>query len=349
MMVKRDQPGGPRAGDRPARRAREEAIMNMQARPPLPEMGELNISNHLLDDPAGLAAAWDRDGYWFFRDVLDKAVIADIRRVYVDYLADMGVTDPADPQHRYNGADYSGLPINSNLTRLNEQKVHRLLHEAPTINAFFQRLFGCDPFWVPFTVHRTNPPATGLSRSRFDFIHDDGSYNDGLDFLICWVPIDAIDADVGGLAVIEGQHRQPSLHRRDGARILPIQAEHVPPGTWRRADYRPGDVLLMDLRTPHSGLSNISADRFRLSMDTRVMPSNGLLPIAGEIAGVDAARVAVVDAQGRHDLRFDADSFVRGHRGDRLSLADIPTRYRPGDAVIVAQAGGRVVNMRPQH
>lgn len=323
--------------------------MNMQARPPMPEMGELNVSNHLLGDPAGLAAVWERNGYWFFRDVLDKAVIADIRRVYVDYLIDMGVTGPADPHHRYNGADYSALPINSNLTRLNDQKVHRLLHEAPAINDFFRTLFGCDPFWVPFTVHRTNPPVQDVTRSRFDFIHADGSYNDGLEFLICWVPIDEIDADVGGLAVVEGLHRQPSLHRREGARILPIQAEDVPAQAWRRTDYRPGDVLLMDLHTPHSGLSNISRDRFRLSMDTRIMPSNGRLPLAGTILSVHADRVAVADAAGRHDLRIDEQSFIRGHRGDRLVPADIPARYSPGDAVIVAHAEGRVVNMRPQH
>lgn len=328
---------------------REETGMNMQARPPMPEMGELNVSNHLLGDPAALAAAWDRDGYWFFRDVLDKAVIADIRRTYIDYLIDMGVTDPNDPFHRYNGADYSALPINSNMTRMNEQKVHRLLHEAPTINDFFRRLFGCEPFWVPFTIHRTNPPVQDVSRPRFDFIHDDGSYNEGLDFLICWVPIDEIDADVGGLAVVEGLNNQPSLHRRDGARILPIQAEDVPPGTWRRTDYRPGDVLLMSLATPHSGLSNISRDRFRLSMDTRIMPGTGRLPIAGTLVEVGVDRIGVADAAGRHDLRVDPQSFVRGHRGDRLSMADIPVRYNPGDAVIVAHADGRVVNMRPQH
>src|SRR5438034_8872685 len=98
----------------------------------MPAMGELNDSTHLLGDPDALDEAFDRDGYWFFRDVLDKAVIADIRAVYRNYLVDMGVADPGDPDFRYNGADYSALPINSNATRMNEQKVHRLLHEAPT-------------------------------------------------------------------------------------------------------------------------------------------------------------------------------------------------------------------------
>ena len=143
--------------------------MNMHVPQISPAMGEFTVSNHLLGDQDALKAAWERDGYWFFRDVLDKAVIADIRQVYVDYLVEMGLTDPNDPEAHYNGADYAHLPINSNRTKMNERKVHKLLHDAPTINAFFTRLFGCDPFWVPFTVHRSNPPVHDRSAARLRF------------------------------------------------------------------------------------------------------------------------------------------------------------------------------------
>ena len=326
----------------------ENSEMNMHAAP-TPAMGELNVSNDLLGDHEALKAAWERDGYWFFRDVLDKEVIAQIRQVHVDYLARYGLTDPADPQARYNGADYSHFPANSNSTELNRMKLHEALHNAPTINAFFARLFGCDPFWVPFTVHRNVPPIVDRSRSRFDMIHADGFYNEGLPFLICWVPLDVIDEDVGGLALLEGAHRQPSLHKRVGMDILPIQVEDVPAEKWRRTVYRPGDVLLMDLDTPHSGLSNITTDRFRFSMDTRVMPSSGNTPKVGAIAAVDAQTVTIVERGGReHELRFDADSFVRGSMGDQMPLAAIPEKYQPGDDVIVMAEGDRVINMRPQ-
>jgi 1-deoxypentalenic acid 11beta-hydroxylase len=311
-------------------------------------MGELAVSNDLLGDRQALAAAWDRDGYWFFRGVLDAQVIAGIRQAYVEYLVEMGVADAGDPEARYNGADYTDLPINSNATRLNEHKVHRLLHEAPAINAFFARLFGCDPFWIPFTVHRTNPPVADRGRSRFDFIHNDGVYNDGLPFLICWVPLDDIDEEVGGIALIEGVHNGPTLHTREGMTINPIRLEDTPPDRWRRADYRAGDVLLMSLGTPHSGLSNISKDRFRFSMDTRIMPSDGKVPMVGTIRDVTAQGVTVIDAQGERRLRFDDRSFVRGHRGDQMPLADIPGRYQAGDDVIIAHDGDCVVNMRPQ-
>ena len=215
-------------------------------------------------------------------------------------------------------------------------------HPAPL------RLFGCEPFWVPFTVHRTTPPAREPKASRFDFIHADGFYNEGLTFLICWVPLAQIDADVGGLAVVEGVHKQPSLHRREGLKIKPIDAADVPAGAWRRTTYRPGDVLLMSLDTPHTGITNHS-DRFRLSMDTRVMPSSGNVPIVGRLTEVGTEQLRVRDTRGEHVVRLDDKSFVRGMLGDQMTRADIPARFAPGDAVIIAVEHDHVINMRPQH
>jgi len=312
-----------------------------------PRMGELNVSNDLIGDPEALQAAWDRDGYWFFRDVLDRDVIAEIRATYMRYLAEYDAVDPADPLALCRGGDLDALRKITNNSRLNDDKAHRLLHESPAINAFFRRLFGCDPFWIPFTVHRTTPPAAERAGSRFDFIHADGIYNDGLDFLICWVPLAEIDTNVGGIAVVEGVHKQPTLHRKEGMKIIPIREEDVPAGAWKRATYRPGDVLLMSLDTPHSGIANRS-DRFRLSMDTRVMPSSGRCPMVGEVTMVDAQGVSVRDGRGERRFRFTAESFVRGTQGDQMAVADVPARYRPGDKVILAHNGDIVVNMRPQ-
>ena len=42
------------------------------AGPPVEDMPELKTHNALLGDRAALEEAWEKDGYWFFRDVLDK-------------------------------------------------------------------------------------------------------------------------------------------------------------------------------------------------------------------------------------------------------------------------------------
>jgi len=311
-------------------------------------MRELNVANPWLGNHDALKAAWERDGYWFFRGVLDKAVIARIRAVYVEHLGKLGLVDVEDPHAAYNGADLAAMEGTVNSSALHHAKVHQILHEAPTINTFFTELFGCPPFWVPFTVHRTTPPARERKEPRFDFIHADGFYNEGLSFLICWVPLAQIDAEVGGLALVEGVHGQPSLHKREGMQIKPIDPVDVPPGAWRRTTYEPGDVLLMSLDTPHSGLTNHS-NRFRLSMDTRVMPSSGNVPIVGRLTEVAVDHLRIADARGEHTVTLDDRSFVRGMQGDQMPLSEIPARYVPGDEVIIAVEQGRVVNMRPQH
>jgi hypothetical protein len=316
--------------------------MNMSEPRLMPEMGEFNCSNDLIGDQAALKAAWERDGYWFFRDVLDKQAIAELRQIYMDYLGELGVADPGDPEARHNGADLSVMPKMVNETAMNERRVDRVLHGDPRIAAFFRRLFGCEPFWVPFTVHRQVPPAQDRSSPRLEFIHQDGTYNDGLSFLICWIPLAEITRDVGGLALVEGVHRRGSLHRKGGMKILPIAEADIEPERWRSTHYRPGDVLLMDLNTPHSGITNHS-DRFRLSVDTRIMPSDGDVPVTGTIEAISVDGVTI---DGRA-LRFDATSFVRGLRGDQMPLADVPGRYRIGQEVIAAVTGDLVRNMRP--
>jgi hypothetical protein len=326
---------------------REDEAMNAMAGQITPEMQELNLSNHLLGDQKALQNAWDRDGYWFFRNVLDRGVISRIRGLYMQFLADHGVADTSDPLGRYNGGDLSKLPKRNE--PLATAQVYRELHESPEINSFFTKLFCCDPFWLPINEYRTAPPIKELTRSRFDFIHEDGTYNEGLPFLICWVPLAEIDDAVGGLAVVEGLHKSPCLHRKEGMKIIPIDLNDVPAGTWRRTTYQPGDVLLMDRHTPHSGIANLS-DRLRLSLDTRILPSNAPdLPIVGTLTSIDGRGLCVRDGHGEHQLKLDENSFVRGLHGDQMSLDDIPVRYAVGDPVIIATVDGRVANMRPQH
>lgn len=324
--------------------------MNAQLQTALPDLRELNVSNQLLGDLRALQAAWERDGYWFFRDVLDKDVIARVRKTYLSYLVDLGAVKLADNQEGYVVADVSRVPTGAgvNTTRLNDQRIERMITTAPTINAFFNKLFGCDPFWIPFTVHRTVAPNADKGLPRLEFIHHDSVYNEGLMFLICWIPLDVIEPTTGGLALVEGVHRSPSLHRKDGMKIHPIQQTDVPADRWRGTTYRPGDVLLMGLDTPHSGITNRSRDRFRLSMDTRIMPSNAKLPLVGTIAAVTSEKVVVRDERGEHTLRFDKNSFVRGYHGDQMSLSDVPSRYQVGLEVIAAFEGDRVTNLRPQ-
>jgi hypothetical protein len=318
-------------------------------------MQELHASNDLLGDRTALRAAWERDGYWFFRNVLDREAIGRARQMFMDYLDELGMTKRNDAQARYLGTSPNALnPLQgyfpTAMERLAEAKVvQRTIMTDPKINAFFERLWGCAPFWVPFTQYRAMPPVEDRSKSRFDLIHYDGMHNDGLPFIICWIPVGEIDADVGGIAVAEGLHRPALPFKKSGRHVLPLEDADIPSGRWRRADYRPGDVLLMDRQLPHSGLANYS-DRIRLSIDTRILPSSfENLPIVGTLTAVAADQLTVKDAVGEHTLRIDADSYCRDQVAKRILEPELASAFAPGSEVIIAIEGGRVKNMRPQH
>ena len=327
--------------------------MNAPLKDLVPTMRELTAANEWLGDHAALQAAWDRDGYLFFRDVLDHEALERMRGLLVDHLAGHGFVDRNDPQLRWSGKAREGFtffPIEA----MNERRAVATVMEDPKIRAFFQHLFGVPLYWVPFTEYRATPPAIDRHKSRFDFIHEDAIYSDRLDFIICWVPLSEIDGEVGGLSVAEGLHKLPCLHKKDGVKIIPIEPSQVPDQAWVRTTYRLGDLLLMSRRTPHSGLGNHS-DRFRLSFDTRILPEGGSFPFAprlsyvGQLAAITADQIVLRDAEGEHTLRLDATSYVRGLVGNKLCEAEVPGVYQVGTEVIVACEGDLVQTMRPQH
>src|SRR3546814_8217597 len=91
-----------------------------------------------------------------------------------------------------------------------------------------------------------------------------------------------IDERIGGLAVIPGLHKGDFFHDRNDPPQYRIPQGALPAGKWHRSLYRPGDMVMFHKMTPHSGLPNTS-DRFRMSMDVRVAPMTGELPIIGEV------------------------------------------------------------------
>jgi hypothetical protein len=76
-----------------------------------PPMREFNVSNDLLFDQAALSAAWDRDGYWFFKDVLDHRAIGRLRNTYMDTLKAAGVIDEHETEPVYNGVDLADYKV----------------------------------------------------------------------------------------------------------------------------------------------------------------------------------------------------------------------------------------------
>ena len=327
-----------------------------------PAMPEFQVSNHLLGNRAALDAAWERDGYWFFRDVLDKAAIGRVRSTYLEVLNELGVIDPSTPDRAlYNGASLDGYPIYMGgpceVDPLFARYPRDQLVNDPAVKPFFEEVFGDEVYWVPNSEFQAVPPrgpgaGTGATASRFNYVHCDGPNNKGLPLRVVWIPLADIEEEVGGLAVAEGLHRpcmgdfpRPS----EG-----IREADVPVGAWRRTIWRPGDVLIFSLELPHSGLANRSATEFRLSMDIRAMRKSDGPPVVGTVAAIDACAIAVDDAQGqRHVFRIDRDTYCRISRGKLsgmpLTLEEIPILVEVGARVYVAADHGTAMFIRPQH
>jgi ectoine hydroxylase-related dioxygenase (phytanoyl-CoA dioxygenase family) len=322
-----------------------------------PAIREFNVSNHLLGDRAALDAAWERDGYWFFREVLDKNAIARLRAVYLQVLDKLGVIDPGHTDAAvYNGASLEKFPIvmggDPAIDPLLALHPMRQFIAEPAIKAFFAQLFGDEVFWVPNTEYHTLPPNPQHTGSRFNYVHADGANNKGLPLRICWIALAPIDEATGGLALAEGLHK-PCMN--DFPRPpAGIGQDVVPPDAWRRAEYRTGDLVVFSLETPHSGLANRSDRFFRLSMDIRGMRKSDNIPTIGTVVAIDTNAVTVADENGkRHTFRLNEDTFCRIARGRLsgmpLALAEIPQLVRVGDPVYVASNRGTATFMRPQH
>lgn len=319
-------------------------------------LGQLNVSNHLLGNREALSQVWARDGYWYFKDVLDREVIARMRGVWIDYLQRAGLIDPGVNENRYNGSRALGAKYFepeaearktaeslSHINEFNERNLHTLLTENPRINATMQQILGDAPFWLPIAEYRANPPGYDPARNRFIYPHQDGFYSRGMPMKICWIPIDHVDEDVGGCAWVGGGHRGPILHDVNNPPLFQIPPHLVPIEGWQRANYAPGDIVIFDLNTPHSGLTNISKDRFRMTMDIRVTEASGPTPTIGSLVRLTETQVTVTDAMTGAEKTFSVspDTYVRSTDGKKREGSDIPNTFKPGEQVIINAHDGR--------
>ena len=104
-----------------------------------------------------------------------------------------------------------------------------------------------------------------------------------------------------------------------------------------------GDIVIFDLNTPHSGLTNISRDRFRMTMDIRVTEASGPIPTIGSLVRLTESQVTVTDARTGTARTYTVtpDTYVRSIDGKKREGSDIPTTFKPGEQVIVNALDGR--------
>jgi hypothetical protein len=230
------------------------------------------------DGADALRAAMDARGYLFFRALVPAEDILAVRRDILNLCAEAdwldpamplmdGVANPAMEPTKEGQAEYNAVyrRILKQLPRFHD------LPEHPALRGVAAALLGSDDVLVhPRRIGRVTFPNKLEATTP---AHQDHFYIRGtVDTFSCWVPLGACPIPLGGLAVLEGSHRQGFLEHTErfpaavGGRGVPTD-EGDP--AWRASDFGLGDALFFHAYTIHKALPNRTPDRLRLSTDNR--------------------------------------------------------------------------------
>lgn len=259
--------------------------------------GELRASDDAEHDAAELRRRLDADGYLFLPGYLHRADVLAARRELLDRLSQLGWLAPGDVDDAVP-ARHKGEPFDMNALAGSTPALQHLLY-GPRMISMFEGLFANPVRHFDFTWLRVVGPGRGT------LPHMDNVFmNRGTDKLLtAWTPLGEIDTTLGGVAVLEGSHRLDDIIRDYATRDVDTYCansddpEELAKGQsglpwggtltddpvglrerlglrWLTRDYSAGDLLIFTMHTAHLGLDNNTADRFRLSSDSRYQPAS---------------------------------------------------------------------------
>ena len=230
----------------------------------------------VLDDAVALRSRAQRDGYLFFRRLIDPQRILGLRCVVLELCAARGWLAPAEPLMKGVGAKHVRLGAYDDPWVGLQQELF-VQPEFVALQAFagvvhvLEKVFGrpveagmgstCR-IMSPHAREHTTPP------------HQDAFYVKRSEELwTVWIPLGDTPIAVGGVAVLPGSHRNGLLPHTDkggGRQCAQVSARRV----WATCDYLAGDVLMFHCHTLHRACENVS-DRLRVSVDHRYAPATG--------------------------------------------------------------------------
>ncbi|PCJ59461.1 MAG: phytanoyl-CoA dioxygenase [Planctomycetota bacterium] len=233
-------------------------------------------STHLLNDRQALQDRAHDQGYLYFKGLLNKEKILDLRKSILEIIKKHGWLEPC--RTLMDGISKPGINVvegSDNDYRhyyndiLSLRSFHALSHD-PTIIALFEKLFGESVLVHSRNILRTIFP--GITKHTTP-PHQDYFYIGGtVDTWTSWIPCGDCPEELGGLAIIPGSHKRGLLDTRSAMGAGGHQVDVMENDLWCTNEVECGDVLLMNSMTIHQGRDNNTADRIRLSMDFRYQP-----------------------------------------------------------------------------
>ena len=251
----------------------------------------LEDATGLLNDPIGLRERASGEGALFFRGLLDRGCVLNVRRQILDVCASHGWVDPgSDPM---KGIANPGMTVAESRDPLwqafyNDVQKLRDFHALalnPSLIGALEVLFGESVLPHSRNICRLVFPGSAKFSTP---PHQDNLYIGGSqETWTVWIPCGDCPVALGGLAFATGSHTRGQLETRNaegpGGRQVDVDEETA----WMSGEFVAGDVVFLHSLTIHQGRDNDSGDLLRVSCDYRYQPrshpvrEDSLLPHMG--------------------------------------------------------------------
>jgi len=228
-------------------------------------------SNDLLTDLPALRKRMRDEGYLFFRDMLPRDEVLNLRRRILEFCAEAGwLRDGADPMDGLADrepileGDDEWKPVYAKVQALEE--FHRLKLSAD-VHRVMEGLFEEAVFALPMTIARIAFPR---DNERGTQPHQDWLYVGGsTETISCWAPLGDVPTEVGGLKILAGSHKAGFLKPRPAEGPGGNAVDVDPELEWHQSGFGAGDILMFKALTVHAAAENHTPDRMRISIDFR--------------------------------------------------------------------------------
>ncbi|MBB6732179.1 phytanoyl-CoA dioxygenase family protein [Cohnella zeiphila] len=239
-------------------------------------MGQLRDSMELLHDMPKLRKRLEKEGYLFFRGLLDAEELLRIREDMLSIADEYGFVDRNAP---LRDGRYSGQPFPES-RKFETSPLYRRILELPSFNAFGRNpvltLLYTGLLDAELVEHRRRIGRITFPQSFLNTTppHQDHFYIKGTpDTYTSWIAAGDCPEEMGGLAVMPESNHLGFLRHEPmsgtGGHGIPHEKCDELGLPWLTADFRVGDLLLFHGMTLHKALDNRTADRLRVSLEYR--------------------------------------------------------------------------------
>ncbi len=245
------------------------------------ELREFRVSNDILCSPDDLKSRLLKEGYLFFKRLIEPDQIRNLRFEILELYRQHGWllpgSDPSEGRVDKAKSCAEGEPPYLELYhRLYGLRSFHAVAHAPEVVATIGKMVDGEVLVHPSKVARMSFPQSERHTTPVhqDFVHFQGSYKT----ITCWTPLSDCPVELGGLAI----HPRPwseeifSHHFSLGAGMLKIDEDQLS-GNWYTTDYEVGDALIFHSLTVHKALPNETDEHIRLSLDNRYQSANDVI------------------------------------------------------------------------